>query len=201
MAEFIRHEKYDRNSKQNDIAVIRLAGTVKFTSTVRPACLSQSNNLSEQKATGMHNNYISVWFSFLENTLLFINMSSNWSVNMNYSQWLGKHRICFEPRIWWTHESTVGYSRQPNMSELFWRLEHLWKSNLFRRFSWRTRHMSRCLKVLFNWFQFSTNWVVISRRLRRTTSGAQQLHVQYYRRNIFWHRLWNQKLTRNLHES
>lgn len=40
--EFIKHEEYSKLTKQNDIALLRLAQPVEFTKNIRPACLAQS---------------------------------------------------------------------------------------------------------------------------------------------------------------
>jgi hypothetical protein len=39
---FIRHENYNRTSKENDIALIELEKSVTFTEDIRPACLQQN---------------------------------------------------------------------------------------------------------------------------------------------------------------
>lgn len=46
---FIVHEKYKSRTKENDIAVIKLARTVPFTEPqkIRPACLWQTENLGK----------------------------------------------------------------------------------------------------------------------------------------------------------
>lgn len=51
---FINHENYNRTTKQNDIAVIKLAKNVNFNDRVRPACLWSSENIGQTKviATG-----------------------------------------------------------------------------------------------------------------------------------------------------
>lgn len=49
--ESIRHPKYSVKTKHNDIALLKLAGTVKFSTKIRPACLQQSADVSEQKLT------------------------------------------------------------------------------------------------------------------------------------------------------
>ena len=46
LIEFIKHEKYDRLSKQNDIALAKLETAVKFSDLVRPACLWQDARLN-----------------------------------------------------------------------------------------------------------------------------------------------------------
>lgn len=53
---FIKHEKYDRDTKQNDIAVVKLSRTLefKFPKLIRPACLWQSSEIEGTRtiATG-----------------------------------------------------------------------------------------------------------------------------------------------------
>lgn len=46
---FTSHERYDAQTKQNDIAVIKLAQDVSFSDPqkIRPACLWQSNNIGQ----------------------------------------------------------------------------------------------------------------------------------------------------------
>lgn len=46
---FISHERYDAETKQNDIAVIKLAKDVSFSDPqkIRPACLWQTNNIGQ----------------------------------------------------------------------------------------------------------------------------------------------------------
>lgn len=46
-----RHPKYSAKSKHNDIALLKLAGAVRFSPRIRPACLYQSANVTEQKLT------------------------------------------------------------------------------------------------------------------------------------------------------
>lgn len=36
---FIPHEKYNRETKENDIAVVKMTQTVRFSTRIRPACL------------------------------------------------------------------------------------------------------------------------------------------------------------------
>lgn len=47
---FIAHEAYDRETQQNDIAVIRMEQAVIFNKFLRPACLKQSDNIAEPEA-------------------------------------------------------------------------------------------------------------------------------------------------------
>lgn len=48
--EFIKHEQYSWKTKQNDIALVKLADTVKFNNFLRPACLWQNNYVQVPKA-------------------------------------------------------------------------------------------------------------------------------------------------------
>lgn len=48
--EIIVHDKYDKATKQNDIALVRLKTFVRFTNFIRPACLKQQSNIEEAKA-------------------------------------------------------------------------------------------------------------------------------------------------------
>lgn len=48
--EIVVHENYDKMSKQNDIALVRLKTFVRFTNLIRPACLQQQSNNEEAKA-------------------------------------------------------------------------------------------------------------------------------------------------------
>jgi hypothetical protein len=50
---FINHENYDKFSKQNDIALVKLAREVEFSSLIRPACLWQSSQLNSDKVTAI----------------------------------------------------------------------------------------------------------------------------------------------------
>lgn len=55
IAEFIIHEKYVPNEKNHDIAIIKLIKIVTFSKYIRPACLSTSEKIYENKkviATG-----------------------------------------------------------------------------------------------------------------------------------------------------
>lgn len=38
---FIKHENYNRNKRTNDIALVKLEKSVRFTAFIRPACLAQ----------------------------------------------------------------------------------------------------------------------------------------------------------------
>jgi secreted trypsin-like serine protease len=49
--EFIKHEKYRHNFYYNDIALIKLDGIVKFTKSIRPACLWQTLRIKQTTAT------------------------------------------------------------------------------------------------------------------------------------------------------
>jgi secreted trypsin-like serine protease len=53
VTDFIKHENYDRNSKQNDIALVKLAKEVAFSSLIRPACLWQNSQLNSGKVTAI----------------------------------------------------------------------------------------------------------------------------------------------------
>lgn len=48
--EFIRHERYAKRSKQNDIMLLKLAQSVTFTNLIRPACLHQLESIDATKA-------------------------------------------------------------------------------------------------------------------------------------------------------
>lgn len=48
--EFIKHEQYSKQSKQNDIMLLRLARELSFSLNLRPACLSQESYVSEERA-------------------------------------------------------------------------------------------------------------------------------------------------------
>lgn len=47
---FISHERYNKETKENDIALIKLGQQVVFNKFIRPACLQQSENISKKKA-------------------------------------------------------------------------------------------------------------------------------------------------------
>lgn len=47
---FISHEAYNRNSRENDIALIRMQTPAPFSKSIRPACLYQTENISKPKA-------------------------------------------------------------------------------------------------------------------------------------------------------
>lgn len=49
--ELISHPKYSAKSKHNDIALVKLAGSVRFSTKIRPACLYQSPEVNQQKLT------------------------------------------------------------------------------------------------------------------------------------------------------
>lgn len=48
--EIINHERYDRITKQNDIALVKLKTLVRFSNFIRPACLHQNVEIGEIKA-------------------------------------------------------------------------------------------------------------------------------------------------------
>lgn len=50
IAEFIKHEQYSKESKQNDIMLVRLARDLVFELFLRPVCLSQERYISDQRA-------------------------------------------------------------------------------------------------------------------------------------------------------
>lgn len=47
---FIVHPSYKKRTRENDIALIKLASAVTFSINVRPACLQQDNNFGVRKA-------------------------------------------------------------------------------------------------------------------------------------------------------
>jgi len=47
---FINHEAYNRQTKENDIALIKLSQSVSFTKSIRPACLHQTEAIGKAKA-------------------------------------------------------------------------------------------------------------------------------------------------------
>lgn len=51
---FLKHELYNKNSREHDVAVIKMSRAVQFTLNIRPACLQLSSNLIKPKtiATG-----------------------------------------------------------------------------------------------------------------------------------------------------
>lgn len=48
--EFISHEAYKRDSKENDIAVIKMQKSAPFSKSIRPACIHQTENIGKLKA-------------------------------------------------------------------------------------------------------------------------------------------------------
>lgn len=46
---FIRHEDYDAQAKQNDIALIKLSQDVRIDSKIRPVCLWQTADIDQTK--------------------------------------------------------------------------------------------------------------------------------------------------------
>lgn len=48
--EIINHERYDKITKQNDIALVKLKTLVRFSNFIRPACLHQNRDIGENKA-------------------------------------------------------------------------------------------------------------------------------------------------------
>lgn len=51
VAEFIKHEEYTKRTKQNDIALVRLARPAKISNFVRPACLWGESSISQSSVT------------------------------------------------------------------------------------------------------------------------------------------------------
>lgn len=51
VVEFIKHEAYTKRTKQNDIALVRLAQPVKISNFVRPACLWSESSISQSSVT------------------------------------------------------------------------------------------------------------------------------------------------------
>lgn len=47
---FIAHEDYNKDTKQNDIAVIKMKQSAPLSKSIRPACLQQSENIGKTKA-------------------------------------------------------------------------------------------------------------------------------------------------------
>lgn len=54
IARFIRHPKYSNVSRENDIALIELKRKVKFSDSIRPACVHHTEHIDDSKvvATG-----------------------------------------------------------------------------------------------------------------------------------------------------
>lgn len=48
--QFINHELYDRETRENDIALIKMTRSVTFTKYIRPACLQQTEEIGKAKA-------------------------------------------------------------------------------------------------------------------------------------------------------
>lgn len=48
--QFINHELYDRETRENDIALIKMTRSVTFTKYIRPACLQQTEEIGKTKA-------------------------------------------------------------------------------------------------------------------------------------------------------
>lgn len=65
---FVKHEKYDSSEKLNDIALVELEKSVKFTAFIRPACLIDSNYVGKVIAVrwiiSYHKMNFYFWFSF-----------------------------------------------------------------------------------------------------------------------------------------
>lgn len=47
---FINHEAYNRETRENDIALIKMTRPVSFTKSIRPACLHQTKSIGKTKA-------------------------------------------------------------------------------------------------------------------------------------------------------
>lgn len=60
--EFINHEAYNRETRENDIALIKMTQPATFSRSIRPACLQQTENISKTKAvaTGWGKNIVPV---------------------------------------------------------------------------------------------------------------------------------------------
>lgn len=50
---FIKHESYTLKSSYNDIALIELAQTVRFTKDIRPACLYENSQPNEKSVVAV----------------------------------------------------------------------------------------------------------------------------------------------------
>lgn len=50
IAQFIKHEYYDKDAKQNDIMLLKLDQQVSFSPRIRPICLSQVSTIADKKA-------------------------------------------------------------------------------------------------------------------------------------------------------
>lgn len=65
LAELIVHEKYQPYSKdhENDIALLRLNRSVKFTKWIKPLCLPTTSNLRDKEYDGNNllNYYVAGW--------------------------------------------------------------------------------------------------------------------------------------------
>lgn len=48
--QFISHERYNKDSRENDVAVIKMKNSAIFSKNIRPACLQSRENLAKQKA-------------------------------------------------------------------------------------------------------------------------------------------------------
>jgi secreted trypsin-like serine protease len=60
IALFINHEAYNKDTRENDIAVIKMSKPAIFSANIRPACLQFTNNLPKSSilATGWGTNII-----------------------------------------------------------------------------------------------------------------------------------------------
>lgn len=50
---FISHEDYNAETRENDIAIIKMAKTVKFSKSIRPACLQQTEAIPKTRAVAI----------------------------------------------------------------------------------------------------------------------------------------------------
>jgi secreted trypsin-like serine protease len=93
---FISHESYNKESRENDIAVIKMRQAAPLTKNIRPACLQQVEKIDKPEAiaTGWGDkNKIS--FSSDDNEFLTLfRIHGNWRCNIRHSakSYVGHHR-------------------------------------------------------------------------------------------------------------